>query len=476
MSLAIFLTNVEEVLSPQQIIIKEQDCIPYSQSPRGFYSHTISAILLPETTEQVSFIMRVAHETKTAIIPQGGNTGLVGAQQGVDKKTNIILSLNRMNNIIDIDVKNLTVLVESGVVLERLQQKVEKLGVQFPLRLASQGSCQIGGNLSTNAGGTAVLSYGTMRDLCLGLEVVLPDGRVLNDLRFVKKDNSGYDIKNLFIGAEGTLGIITKAVLKLFPKPKERYVAYVACENIEHSIAFFQLAKASFGSLLTACELVSHFAMQLSLNYMRKANMLPLATAAPWYVLIEITRFSLLDGCDTRLEALIDEGLSLAIIKDAVIAQNMSQEIYFWQLRENLSYAQKHEGVSIKNDIALSATTMSEFITAAKHIVSLHCAQARIVCFGHLGDGNLHYNILVPQGYNEPQSAAFLALWQPISWALNSLVAKLGGSIAAEHGIGQLKRDALQSFKDPVAYALMLNIKQQFDPHNIMNPHKVLNG
>lgn len=473
MSAINFLNKIGHILSSQQILHRAEDTELYRLSPRGFYEHKLTAVLLPETTQQVAAIMRAAYETKTSIIPQGGNTGLVGAQQGVVGQENIVLSLKRMDKIINIDAANFTVLLEAGVILENLHAELGKRSLYFPLQLASQGSCCIGGNLSTNAGGTAVLAYGSMRDLCLGLEVVLPDGRVLNDLRFVKKDNSGYDLKNLFIGAEGTLGIITKAVLKLWPQPRQRQFAYIACENLKQVLAVFAKARQAFGQELEAYELLSDFAMQLSLQYLNKTSLFTKQHA--WYVLLGLACLDNEAKGHLRLEDLLQNALAVGLIQDAVVAQNQVQENYFWQLRENVSAAQKHVGVSIKNDISVPINNMVEFLKFGASIVAQHCPTARIVCFGHIGDGNLHYNILVPAGYTAQESAEFLDLWQPISAALNTLVVQLGGSIAAEHGIGQLKRSALEIFKDPVAYTLMLSIKQQLDPHNIMNPHKILN-
>lgn len=473
MSAINFLNKIGAILPSQQILCRTEDIEPYSLSPRGFYEHKLTAVLLPETTQQVAAIMRAAYETKTSIIPQGGNTGLVGAQQGVMGQENIILSLKRMDKIITIDAANFTVLLEAGVILANLQTSLGKENLYFPLQLASQGSCCIGGNLSTNAGGTAVLAYGSMRDLCLGLEVVLPDGKVLNDLRFVKKDNSGYDLKNLFIGAEGTLGIITKAVLKLWPNPSQRKLAYIACENLEQALEFFAKAKQAFGPALVAYELLSDFAMQLSLQYLNKAS--PFNEPHAWYVLLELAYFGNAIAEGLGLENLLQNAFAVGLIQDAVVAQNQGQENYFWQIRENVSAAQKQIGVSIKNDISVPIDNMAQFLELGAKIVTQHCTAARIVCFGHIGDGNLHYNILVPPDYTAQKSAEFLDLWQPISAGLNMLVIKLGGSIAAEHGIGQLKRSALEVFKDPVAYALMLAIKQQLDPYNIMNPHKILN-
>lgn len=463
-----FLSELKNILNDKQIITNEEQKRSFIESPRGFFENKLAYVLLPNSTLQISQILQLCNKYKQSIIPQGGNTGLVGAQQGVRSKNNIVLSLKKLNKIHNINKYDYSVVAEAGVVLNDLHNYVAKENLMFPMQLASQQSCQIGGNLATNAGGLAVLSYGTMRDLCLGLEVVLADGRILNDLRIVKKDNMGYDLKNLFIGSEGTLGIITKASLKLYPKPVDKYICYMMFANITDVLNTYNILKQNFSLQLTSYELISDIAMHLSLNYMQSTrNFLP--KTAAWYVLLEVSIFNIEDNLKDRLENLLQNIMQQNLIIDAIFAQSIRDAEYFWQIRENISAAQKYVNVSIKNDISIPLINIEDFLNEADKQLSKIVPDSEFVIFGHIGDGNLHYNIMAPKNIGKE----FLEFWQPISEIINELTIKYKGSIAAEHGIGQLKNQFLAKYKNPVAYKLMQDFKKQLDPNNILNPEKL---
>ncbi|WP_455476560.1 FAD-binding oxidoreductase [Bartonella sp. B17] len=443
---------------------------PYLLEERGLFHGKTPLLLRPSSTKEISLIMQLASQTRTPIVPQGGNTGLVGGQQPDESGCSVILSMERLNKIRCINLDGNFAVVEAGVVLHNLQKKVDEAGRLFPLSLASEGSCQIGGNLSSNAGGTAVLAYGNMRELCLGLEVVLPDGRILEDLRFVKKDNSGYDLKNLFIGAEGTLGIITAAVLKLFPKIKGKAVAFVGLQSPAMALAFLSFAQCHGGQMLTGFELMGKLSLQMALGYNR-CERSPFEHEHEWYVLINISSLKGDDEALLVLNTILKKSLKAAVIEDAVIAQSLKQQDFFWKLRESISYAQKLAGGSIKHDIAVPIASIPDFIIEAACIVEDTAPGARVVCFGHMGDGNLHYNVTQPVGAD---TFAFLQLRSQMNHRIYDLVMRYQGAFSAEHGIGQLKREELRTFKSSVALDLMQRIKKMLDPLEIMNPKKIL--
>ncbi|RCL02800.1 MAG: FAD/FMN-containing dehydrogenase [Candidatus Tokpelaia sp. JSC188] len=444
----------------------------YLIEPRGLYNGATPLVLRPANTAEVSAIMKLASETKTPVVPQGGNTGLVGAQQPDQSGTQLVMSFSRMNQIRSIDSLGKIALVEAGVVLKTLREKALDLECFFPLSLASEGTAQIGGTLSTNAGGTAVLSYGNMRELCLGLEVVLPDGRVLDDLRGVRKDNSGYDLKNLFVGSEGTLGVITTAAMKLFALPRGRIVAYVGIQSPTEALKLFVLAQSHAGIMLTGFELMSRLSMQFSLAY-NKQGREPLPELYPWYLLIEISSPCSQGEARNIMETILSESMKDGISKNAVIAINKAQEEAFWRLREDMSPAQKPEGISIKHDISVPIAAVPDFLVTAGRVIDEMLPGARVIVFGHIGDGNLHYNISQPIGANKEE---FLCHSQEISHRIYALVMQYGGAFSAEHGIGQMKRNTLMAFKPSIAVDLMCSIKRLFDPHGIMNPEKVLSS
>ena len=380
----------------------------------------------------------------------------------------VIVSLSRMNRIREFDLDGECVIADAGTILENLVNAAESKGRLFPLWLGSAGTCQIGGNLSSNAGGTQVLAYGNMREMCLGLEVVLPDGQILNGLSRLKKDNTGYDLRDLFIGAEGTLGIITAASLKLFPMPKGRSVAWVGLESPDRALEFFHLARAA--GQLTGFELVARLGIDFAVKHIDGARE-PFATPTPWYVLAEFSSPRSEEDVAATMQALLEQALAQDLIADATIAANIAQQKAFWHMRENLSWAQKPEGGSIKHDISVPVAKIPEFIKKAGPAVQALIPGARLMTFGHMGDGNLHYNISQPI---DAGTAAFLARWGEVNALVHSIVHEFNGSISAEHGIGQLKRDELRLYKQPLALELMRAIKSVFDPNGIMNPGKLI--
>ncbi len=446
------------------------DIEPYVTERRGRFPGVTPLVLRPGSVDEVSRIVKLATETGTAIVPQGGNTGLVGAQVPDRSGTQIVLSLSRLNRIREIDTLSNTATVEAGVILEKLHEAADAAGRLFPLSLGSQGSCEIGGNLSSNAGGTGVLAYGNARELCLGVEVVLPTGEVFDDLRKLKKDNTGYDLKDLFVGAEGTLGIITAAVLKLFPKPKGREVAWVGLSSPEAALELFSRATDQAGSGLTAFELISDMVLGFAVRHVPD-TMRPLQSEWPWHVLIEISSGRSAEDARQLMEEVLTSGFEAELVGDAVIAANLSQAGAFWRLRESLSDAQRPEGGSIKHDISVPVVSVPPFIERAGRAVVSICPEARIACFGHMGDGNLHYNISQPAGGD---TEAFLDLYPAMNKAVHDIVREMNGSISAEHGIGQMKRDELIATTQPIAIDLMRRVKAAFDPAGIMNPGKVI--
>lgn len=434
---------------------------------RGLYTGTAIALLRPGSTDEVAACVRLCAAAGVAIVPQGGNTGLVG---GGVAGGGVILTTDRLNRIRNVDATNATMTVDAGCILANIQQAADDAGALFPLSLASEGSCQIGGNLSTNAGGTAVLRYGNMRDLVLGLEVVLPDGRVLNDLNGLRKNNTGYDLRNLFIGAEGTLGIITAAVLKLFPKPVTRATAFVACDGPDAALALYTRMRAQNADTLSTFEYVERMALQMVLDHAQGCTD-PMAETHPAYCLIELTSANAADTLDARMETALEAAFEAGEVRDAVIGASETQKDALWALREHLSDSQKPEGASIKHDVSVPVSRVADFITTAKAACLAHMPDLRPCPFGHFGDGNLHFNLSRPVGMDD---ATFLAEYPTFNRIVHDIVHDMNGSISAEHGIGQVKRAELRRYKDPVALELMQQLKSAIDPANIMNPGKVL--
>ena len=467
--MSVILDRMAGIVGAKNIITDADAMVPYLKEWRDLFRGKAQGIVRPGSTAEVAELVKLAAETGTVLVPQGGNTGLVGGQIPISEGREVILSLQRLDKIRAVDTDGDTMIVEAGVTLKRAQDAAEAAGRLFPLSLASEGSCTIGGNLSTNAGGTAVLAYGNARDLCMGLEVVLPDGRIWNGLRQLRKDNTGYDLKNLFIGAEGTLGIITAAVLKLFPAPAARATAFLAVPDPAAALELLNAAKAGAGGTLTTFELMPRIGMDFVLRH-ASGTRDPLSEPSPWYVLMEVSAQQA-SGLDEHVEAFLGEALEKGIVTDAVLAGSLTQRADFWKLREMLSEVQTYEGGSIKHDVSVPIHATPEFLARAIAAVEAMVPGCRPVPFGHLGDGNIHFNVSQPVGADK---AGFLARWSEMNEAVHAIVAELHGSISAEHGIGRLKRDLLPGVKDPVELDLMRTIKQTLDPQGILNPGSVL--
>ncbi|WP_336057715.1 FAD-binding oxidoreductase [Nitratireductor sp. CH_MIT9313-5] len=459
-----------EIVGEKYALRLSEEIEPFVTEPRGLFGGVTSLVLRPGSVEEVSRILSLATETGTPIVPQGGNTGLVGGQMPDQSGGEVILSLSRLNRIREIDLESNTATVEAGVILEVLQKAADDQDRLFPLALASQGSCQIGGNLSSNAGGIGALAYGTARDLCLGVEVVLPTGEVLDDLRKLKKDNTGYDLKNLFVGGEGTLGVITAAVVKLYPKPRGRVMAWAGLASPEDALKLFHQAGSAAGSELTAFELMHRRPLDFVVAHVPGAKP-PLEGEHEWHVLMEISSGRSEEDASATMETVLGAAFEAELVADAIIAQNEGQAAELRHLRESMSEAQKPEGGSIKHDISVPVAAIPTFIAEAEAAIQEVVPGCRPVCFGHMGDGNLHYNVTQPEGM---EKGAYLEHYRPMNAKVHAIVRRLGGSFSAEHGIGRLKRDELVATQPPVATELMRRIKRAFDPAGIMNPGKVI--
>ena len=460
------IARFRTIVGDKYATTNSSEIAPYVTEERNLFHGRSPLVLRPGSTAEVSDICKLATEHRIALVPQGGNTGLVGGQ--TPHNGEVVISMRRLDKIRDIDTASNTMTCEAGVVLQNAQQRAAEVDLLFPLSLGAEGSCTIGGNLSTNAGGTAALAYGVAREMALELEVVLPDGRVLNGLSKLKKDNTGYDLRNLFIGAEGTLGIITAATLKLFPKPRAVETAFVGLKSPDDALKLLAIARNEASNSLTSFELLADIAVDFSIRHGIDIRD-PLASKHPWYVLMELS--SSRDDARTALEAVLSRGLEDGIVDDAVIAANLSQRAGFWKLRDEMSSAQKPEGGSIKHDVSVPVAAVPAFIAEANAAVVKLIPGSRPVPFGHLGDGNIHYNVSQPVGGD---AANFLARWHEVNAVVFAIVLRVGGSISAEHGIGVLKRDELPDVKDKVAIELMRSIKAMLDPLGIMNPGKVL--
>ncbi|KRR11725.1 FAD-binding oxidoreductase [Bradyrhizobium valentinum] len=460
------IAKFRAIVGDKYAVTDAADIAPYVTEERDLFHGRSPLVLRPGSTAEVSAICKLASEHKIALVPQGGNTGLVGGQ--TPHNGEVVVSMRRLDKIREIDPASNTMTCEAGVVLQIAQQRAAEAGRLFPLSLGAEGSCTIGGNLSTNAGGTAALAYGVAREMALGLEVVLADGRILNGLSKLKKDNTGYDLRNLFIGAEGTLGIITAATLKLFPKPHAVETAYVGLKSPAEALKLLSIAQNEAAGSLTSFELLADIAVDFSLRHGIDIRD-PLTSKHPWYVLMELS--SPRDGARGALESILAKGMEEGIVDDAVIAANLSQRAGFWKLRDEMSAAQKPEGGSIKHDISVPVAAVPAFIEEANAAVVKLIPGSRPVPFGHLGDGNIHYNVSQPIGGD---TADFMSRWHEVNEVVFAIVLQMGGSISAEHGIGVLKRDELPDVKDKVAIELMRGIKTMLDPLGIMNPGKVL--
>ncbi|MBL8482788.1 MAG: FAD-binding oxidoreductase [Rhodocyclaceae bacterium] len=437
---------------------------------RGRYHGAARCVVCPGNTEELAATVHTCTQAGVAVVAQGGNTGLCGGATPHASGNEVVVQLSRLNRVRGMDTANNTICVEAGCTLAAIQEHAAAAERLFPLSLASEGSCQIGGNLSTNAGGVHVLRYGNMRDLTLGLEVVLADGQIWHGLRGLRKDNTGYDLKHLFIGAEGTLGIITAAVLKLFPLPRRHSLAWAALDDTQAALALAARVREGAGERLHALELVGRPALELVLQHIPNTRD-PLPAPHPWYLLVELADSNAAAPLDDELALMLERALAAGEIRDAALAQDGAQRAALWKLRESISEAQRLEGYSIKHDIALPVSALADFIETAGTAIEIRYPAARVVAFGHLGDGNLHYNLSAAAASDND---ALLAQSAEVTRLVHDLVVKLGGSISAEHGIGQLKRHELAHYKSALELDLMHRVKRALDPLGYMNPGKVL--
>jgi FAD/FMN-containing dehydrogenase len=454
-------------LGEGSVLTQAEDIGGHLVEARGLYRGEALAVVRPRDRDEVAFAVQECARAGVSIVPQGGNTGLVG---GGVPFGGIVLSLDRLQGIREVDPVNATITVEAGCILRSVQEAADEVGYFFPLSLPSEGSCRIGGNLATNAGGTAVLRYGNMRELTLGLEVVLADGRIWNGLKGLRKDNTGYDLRDLFIGSEGTLGIITAAVLKLYPKPQARGTAFIGCASAHQALKLFERLREQAGDQLTAFEYMTDFGLEIVLKH-RPASVRPLSDHHASYALIELSSPQKDADLDGQLEAILGGALEEGLIDDAVISASGAQSQGLWSLREDLSEVQRLEGGSIKHDVSVPVSRVAEFVEAASKACEAEMPGIRVCAFGHFGDGNIHFNLSQPEGMDK---AAYLAEWERFNRIVHDIVHGMNGSISAEHGIGLIKRDELALYKDPVALDLMRSLKRTLDPQNILNPGKVV--
>jgi FAD/FMN-containing dehydrogenase len=464
-----FTSRLIHVVGEEGVILNPADQEIYVNDWLGKSHGRTVAVVRPRNTAEVSAIMRLCHQSQTPVVPQGGNTGMSGGATPDMSGAQVILSLNRMKRIHEVDPVNNTLTADAGVVLADIQQAARAVGRYFPLSLGAEGSCTIGGNLATNAGGTGVLRYGNTRDLTLGVEVVLPDGRVWNGLRGLRKDNTGYDLKDLFIGSEGSLGIITGVVLKLFAAPAGRVSAWVGAQEMTSVVALLNRLQAACGPRLSAFEMMSASSLALVTRHL-DAHVSPLQHTHPYYALIELADTNM-SGLQEMLQDALTSATEDGLIDDCVVAMNEAQSVSMWRLREGISMAQVKAGKAVKHDIALPISSLATFVKEADEVVQKSFSEFPIINFGHIGDGNLHYNVLLPldisyASYNETTIA--------LNKSIHDLVTQFNGSISAEHGVGTLRRDELKRYKSSVEMDLMNAIKRAIDPNQIMNPGKLL--
>lgn len=452
-------------------VLTEGDLTAYEQDWRKRVRGKALAVVRPGNTHEVAAVVKACAQAGVSIVPQGGNTGLVVGGIPDDSGTQVLLSLQRMNAVRAVDGDNLTITVEAGCVLQNLQQAAEKAGFLFPLSLGSEGSCTIGGNLSTNAGGTQVVRYGNTRELCLGLEVVTAQGEVLHGLSGLRKDNTGYDLRNLMIGSEGTLGIITAATMKLYPLPAAKLTAWAAVPSVEHAVRLLGLAHKNLGAGLTGFEMMGQFALSLVDKHYPQLRV-PLWQQTPYCVLLENSDTESESHARERFEHLLEIAFEDGCVTDAVVAESLSQARNLWHIRESITMAQAEEGLNIKHDISLSVSAIPTFVAETDAMLKREIEGVRLVNFGHLGDGNLHYNVQAPEGSD---NQAFLRDQEDrVNTLVYDAVKRFGGSISAEHGVGSLKVDTLPDYKDPTALAVMRQIKRALDPKGTLNPGRVV--
>ena len=452
-------------------VLTEGDLSAYELDWRKRERGKALCVVRPGNTAEVAAVVKACAQAGVSIVPQGGNTGMVVGSTPDTSGTQVLLSLQRLNTVRSIDPGNLTITVEAGCILQQLQDTAEKAGFLFPLSLGSEGSCTIGGNLSTNAGGTQVVRYGNARELCLGLEVVTAEGDIWNGLSGLRKDNTGYDLRDLFVGSEGTLGIITAATMKLFPMPAASLTAWAAVPSMSQAVELLGLAHQYLGAGLTGFEVMNQFSLSLVDRHYPQLRV-PLFKETPWCVLLENADSESEEHARSRFESLLEQAMEKGCVTDAVVAESLSQARNLWHIRESITLAQAEEGLNIKHDISIPISAIPAFVEETDALLAREIPGVRMVDFGHLGDGNLHYNVQTPEGGS---SQAFLQQYETeVNRIVYDSVRRHGGSISAEHGVGSLKVDSLPKYKDPVALALMSRIKQSLDPKGLFNPNRVI--
>jgi FAD/FMN-containing dehydrogenase len=459
-----------DILGSDGVLADAADTAPYLTDHRKLYQGRALAVILPRTVEQISRVLRFCNEHRIGVVPHGGNTGYCGGATPDESGTQIVVSMRRLNRVRSVDPLNYSLVAEAGCILAQVQRAADEAERFFPLSLGSEGTCQIGGNLSTNAGGLSVLRYGMMRDLVLGLEVVLADGRVLSSLGALRKDNTGYDIKSLFLGAEGTLGIITAASVKLFPKIRSSATAFVAIPAVRAAVDLLARLREASGDRISSLELIPRIGVELTTQHIPGVSD-PLQQPYSWYVLCELTSARAADPLDTVMEEALATALEDGLVLDAALARNERERLALWKLRETIPEAQRIDGASLKHDISVTITALPDFVERASRWVQENVPDGRLVVYGHVGDGNLHFNINQAPGSD---SNAFLAREPAIKRAIHDLVREFGGSFSAEHGIGRLKVGELEHYAAPVEIALMQAVKKALDPNGVLNPGKVL--
>ena len=469
------IERLKAALGPKGWTADPAELAPHLLEERGIYRGRSPVMVKPVSTAEVAAVVAICAETGTPLVPQGGNTGMMGGATPFERGDEVLISMSRMNCIRALDPLNYTMTVEAGCILANIQKAAEDADRLFPLSLGAEGTCQIGGNLSTNAGGVQVLRYGMARDLVLGLEVVLPDGRILDSLRALRKDNTGYDLKQLFLGAEGTLGVITAAVLKLFPRPREVETAFIAVRDPAAAIELLARLRNGTGDTVTAFEMISRTALDMVFAHIPGTTD-PLAKRYDWYVLTDCSSGDSGGGLRAALEQTLADAIEAGLAFDATLAASAQQSKAMWRIRDSITEAQKPEGGSIKHDVSVPVSSVADFIAEATAVVSRAIPGSRPVAFGHVGDGNIHFNLSQPA--NEPREGPvrdrFIARWGEINRLVHDIVRRMNGSISAEHGIGRRKLEELVHYKSPVEIELMRTLKRALDPKNIMNPGKVV--
>jgi FAD/FMN-containing dehydrogenase len=465
-----FSERLREILGADGLLTAAADCAPFLTDHRRLYQGAALGVALPRSVAQVSQLLSLCHAQRVGVVPHGGNTSYCGGATADESGRQLVLSLRRLNRIRNLDAANYSLIAEAGCVLAQVQRAAEEADRYFPLSLGSEGSCQIGGNLSTNAGGVSVLRYGMMRDLVLGLEVVLADGRVLPALSALRKDNTGYDVRSLFLGAEGTLGVITAASLRLFPKIRARATALAAVPEVRAAVELLARLRDASSDRVSSFELIPRIGIELTTRHIAGVTD-PLDRPYPWYALCELGATRAAEALDAVLEEALGSALTAGLVLDAAVARSERERAALWRLRETIPEAQRLQGAGLKHDVSVPVGALAEFVTRAAQWVSANVPEGLLVAYGHVGDGNLHFNVSAAPGAPREH---LLAREEPVRRAIHDLVSEFGGSFSAEHGIGRLKVGELERYASPVELALMRAVKRAFDPHGIMNPGKVL--